>query len=209
MNVRVSLHPGPPAAPAAPAAASARSDAPPFFLPGATYVPDFLDAAEHDALLAAIDAQPWRTDLRRRVQHHGYRYDYQARRLGRDSYLGALPPFLVPLAARLAPRFDRVPDQVTVNEYLPGQGIAAHIDCVPCFGGVVAAVSLGSAVEMAFTHASGAAVHHRLAPRSLLVLAGPARYAWSHAIRPRKSDTGIPRTRRLSITFRTVLLDRR
>lgn len=48
-----------------------------------------------------------------------------------------------------------------------------------------------------------------LAPDSLLVMAGPARYAWRHAIAARKSDPGpagrVPRGRRVSVTFRTVV----
>jgi alkylated DNA repair dioxygenase AlkB len=45
---------------------------------------------------------------------------------------------------------------------------------------------------------------------SLLVLAGPARYDWRHSIPTRKSDPigdqVISRGRRVSLTFRTVLL---
>jgi alkylated DNA repair dioxygenase AlkB len=51
-----------------------------------------------------------------------------------------------------------------------------------------------------------------LARRSLVVLSGEARYDWRHAIPGRKSDTQegrmVPRGRRLSLTFRNVLLER-
>ena len=50
---------------------------------GLDYHADAVDDAEEAALLAAIDASPWRGDLRRRVQHHGYRYDYKARQVDR------------------------------------------------------------------------------------------------------------------------------
>ena len=50
----------------------------------------------------------------------------------------------------------------------------------------------------------------RLEPRSLLILSGEARYDWTHAIPARKSDVikGVrqPRTRRVSLTFRTMKL---
>lgn len=50
-----------------------------------------------------------------------------------------------------------------------------------------------------------------LKARSLIVLSGPARYEWQHAIPARKSDiiNGIKteRTRRISLTFRNVILD--
>jgi alkylated DNA repair dioxygenase AlkB len=50
-----------------------------------------------------------------------------------------------------------------------------------------------------------------LQERSLIVLSGPARYDWQHAISARKSDIidGIKteRARRVSLTFRNVILD--
>ncbi|MEV2279114.1 alpha-ketoglutarate-dependent dioxygenase AlkB [Nocardiopsis sp. NPDC049922] len=123
-----------------------------------------------------------------------------------------LPVWARELAARLAGEefTDREADQVIVNEYLPGQGISAHVDCVPCFGPVVAAVSLGSACLMDFIDPDdGTKLAVPLAPGSLLVMTGPARYTWRHAIAARKSDPGpagrVPRGRRVSVTFRTVL----
>ena len=105
--------------------------------------------------------------------------------------------------------FGRVPDQAIVNEYLPGQGIAAHVDCEPCFGNTIASVSLGSSCVMTLTRGDGLARHDLLLePRSLLVLSGPARREWKHGIAARKSDfvngSRVARGRRLSITFRTV-----
>lgn len=167
---------------------------------GLTYTPEFVAPAEETALLAAIDAHPWLTDLARRVQHYGYRYDYKARRVSPEMYLGPLPAFLAPLTARLA----MVPDQAIVNEYEPGQGISHHVDCVPCFGDTIASASLGSRCEMEFRRADTTQTL-LLEPRSLLVLHGEARYEWSHAIRARRSDHGVARTRRVSITFRTVI----
>jgi hypothetical protein len=38
--------------------------------------PAYVDPEEQQALLDAVDAAPWLSDLRRRVQHYGYRYDY-------------------------------------------------------------------------------------------------------------------------------------
>ena len=58
---------------------------------GMTYAPDFLSPSEQEAVLREIDQQPWRNDLKRRVQHYGYRYDYKARRVDPSMYLGPLP----------------------------------------------------------------------------------------------------------------------
>ena len=164
-------------------------------------------------ILHAIDAGPWRTDLRRRVQHYGWRYDYRARQIGRQDDLGPLPDWLAPLAMMLADEgwFTSPADQAIVNEYEPGQGITAHVDCEPCFGDTIASISLGSACVMDFRERSSGRKHSLLLePGSLLVLSGPARYAWTHGIAARKSDLidgrRRKRERRVSITFRTVHL---
>lgn len=182
-------------------------------VPGLSYVPRYIDEAEEAELVAAIDASPWRHDLKRRVQHYGYRYDYRARAASESDYLGPLPDWLTPLCQRLVEEgyFQTAPDQVIVNEYQPGQGIAAHIDCVPCFGGTIASLSLGSPVVMEFTHAQTGERHDTtLEPGSLLCLSGPARTDWRHAIAARKTDmiagVRVLRARRLSLTFRTMRL---
>jgi alkylated DNA repair dioxygenase AlkB len=180
---------------------------------GLSLLPDFITEAEERALLSIIDQQPWLADLQRRVQHYGYRYDYTARQVTADLYLGALPEWLQPLATRLHHEglFATAPDQVIVNEYQPGQGIAAHVDCVSCFGDTIASLSLGSDYLMDFTHSQTAQKASLfLFSRSLLLLQGDARYCWQHSIAKRKSDVvdgvKIQRGRRVSLTFRTVTL---
>ncbi|WP_423918650.1 alpha-ketoglutarate-dependent dioxygenase AlkB [Candidatus Poriferisodalis sp.] len=103
---------------------------------------------------------------------------------------------------------DRPFEQAIINEYLPGQGIAPHIDR-DCFGPVVATVSLGSAVNMDFhCDATGDDYVERLEPRSLLLMHGDARSGWRHGIAKRQTDNWsgqkIQRHRRVSITFRTI-----
>lgn len=180
---------------------------------GLTYVPDFISAQEQDFLLSQIDQQTWLNDLKRRVQHYGYKYDYKARTVGNDAYLGLLPGWCSSLSKKLHNDsiFPSTPDQVIVNEYLPGQGISAHIDCVPCFADTIASLSLGSPCIMEFLNPkTGEKESIVLEDRSLIVLSGPARYEWQHAIPARKSDIidGIKteRTRRVSLTFRNVIL---
>lgn len=179
---------------------------------GLQVVPDFITAEEETALTDIIDRQPWLSDLKRRVQHYGWKYDYTARRVDEAMRLGPPPEWLDGLCRCLQQtgHFAKQPDQVIINEYRPGQGIAPHIDCVPCFGETIASLSLGSRCMMEFSHAeSGEKVTQLLEPRSLLVLSGEARYRWKHGIPARKSDKiagqSIPRGRRLSLTFRTVI----
>ncbi|WP_421951122.1 alpha-ketoglutarate-dependent dioxygenase AlkB [Pelagibacterium sp.] len=180
--------------------------------PTARYVPDYVDEAYELALLHSIDKSAWLGDLKRRVQHYGFRYDYKARRVTNESYLGPLPDWLEILADRLRKDsiFQAHPDQVIVNEYFPGQGIAPHVDCEPCFGEIIASLSLGSACLMEFSDIhSGHTAIQVLAPRSLLVLSDEARFNWTHGIPARKSDVidgkKIARGRRVSLTFRTVI----
>jgi alkylated DNA repair dioxygenase AlkB len=179
---------------------------------GLSYCPDFITSEEEAFLISAIDSYPWIHDLKRRVQHYGYRYDYKSRQATKDTYIGPLPDWILPIAQKLTDdkKFSTLPEQVIVNEYLPGQGISAHIDCVPCFGNVIASLSLGSPCIMKFENIR--LKENRdlfLAQRSLTVFRGEARHQWTHAIPERKSDTvngiKIPRSRRISLTFRTMI----
>lgn len=184
-------------------------------VPGLSYLPEYVSAEEHDRLLTEVDRTEWRADLKRRVQHHGYRYDYKSRAVDASMRLGDLPAWAQDLALRLhgEGKMDSPPDQLIVNEYLPGQGITPHVDCVPCFGPSVVSLTLGSGCLMDFAQPkTGATESVYLAPRSLVVLRDDARYLWTHAIAGRKTDlvggARVPRGRRVSLTFRTVLLSR-
>lgn len=48
---------------------------------------------------------------------------------------------------------DYVPDQLTVNKYLPGHGIPPHVDTHSAFEDILVSLSLGSAVVMEFAPA--------------------------------------------------------
>ena len=121
---------------------------------GLQYVPDYLDKKQQVALQEKVDEAPWMNTFKRRVQHYGYVYDYRKRNIDLSMHLGALPHWLQTLADALAnDNFIKdIPDQVIVNEYYPGQGIAPHIDCEPCFTDTVVSISLGSSCMMNFSH---------------------------------------------------------
>ncbi len=181
--------------------------------PGAILIEEFVGSAREAELLSHVDIAPWRQDLCRRVQHYGWRYDYRARRISEGDGLGPLPTWLNGEVGALVGEglFKEPPDQVIVNEYVPGQGIAPHVDCIPCFGPTIASQSLGGQVIMMFEHVGTSTRLEVLLPaRSLLVLARPARHEWRHAITARKSDSvdgaRTPRKRRISLTFRSVTM---
>lgn len=179
---------------------------------GLHYIPNFITPAEESALIETIDQQPWLTDLKRRVQHYGWKYDYTARQVNESMRLGSLPDWLMDYCQRLydGGHFSKIPDQVIINEYQPGQGIAPHVDCVPCFEETIASISLGSPCVMDFTNpVTSEKISHLLEPCSLLIFSGDARYQWRHGIASRKTDKHngqtIQRGRRISLTFRSVI----
>ena len=183
-------------------------------IPGLYYVPDYINKIEHDQLLVQIDEQPWLDDLKRRVQHYGFKYDYKARKVARDMRIGKLPKWLEEWAEKLYEdgHMPEVADQVIVNEYVPGQGISNHIDCEPCFRGTIVSLSLGSGCFMDFINKFDKRKKNVwLAPKSIVVLKNEARYEWLHGIAARKSDIWeggkVPRKRRVSLTFRKVIID--
>jgi len=178
----------------------------------ADYQSGFISAQEEKALIDAIDRQYWDNDLRRRVQHYGYRYDYKERKAISEGRIGELPDWVSFLCDRLVERriFETRPQQLIVNEYETGQGIAPHSDR-DCFGPIVASVSMASDCMMdiyRMPKMKKDAFQIVLERCSLLVLRGAARNRWLHGIRPNKADLQnghrIPRGRRLSLTFRTM-----
>jgi len=179
---------------------------------GLTYVHNFISKAEHDLLLEKIDDEPWLTELKRRVQHYGYKYDYAKHQINRSMYIAPLPNWSLGLAQRLHKSYSpTLPDQLIVNEYEPGQGIANHTDCRTCFRDSIISLSLGSPCVMDFINPNKELKKSLLLePRSLIVLKGEARYEWTHGIAKRKSDNfqgqNFKRTRRVSLTLRTVIL---
>lgn len=192
--------------------------------PGLIYESEFISKEDASDLLSRIDDahDQWLNDLSRRVQHYGYKYDYTARRIDESMRLGPLPIWLNELGNEInsfliqETEFNNHQpfDQAIINEYLPGQGISAHIDCEPCFGPVIATLSLGSAAEMQFDHMlNNERKNILLEERSLAVLTNEARHDWQHSIASRKSDPPVQaygqrvsRKRRVSITYRTVIL---
>ena len=181
---------------------------------GLRYVEKYIDEYQHDWLLARIDEQQWLDDLKRRVQHYGFKYDYRARKVNRDMRIGELPEWLKRLGQQLHQdeHMPEVADQVIINEYQPGQGISNHIDCEPCFKDTIVSLSLGSDCVMNFTNKSDKKkkIPVWLESRSLVVLSDEARYKWLHGIATRKWDEWDgqkhERKRRISLTFRKVII---
>lgn len=176
---------------------------------------DFIDHKTEKSLIKHIDNSSWLNDLSRRVQHYGFKYDYRARRIDDSFYLGKLPEWLNEVAKNIYEKgfINFIPDQAIINEYESGQGIAPHIDCEPCFGDTIISLSLGSSCIMNFEKEPHSKNKTELfvEPRNLLIMKEESRYNWYHGIAPRKSDKfngeTTKRRRRLSITFRKVIIE--
>jgi alkylated DNA repair dioxygenase AlkB len=159
---------------------------------------------EERALIAAIDATeptPFRFQGwlgKRLTSSFGWTYDFDA---GRATEAPPIPPFLLPLRARVA-RFacldadDLV--QALLIRYDPGAGIGWHRDR-PMFEHIIG-VSLGAGATMRLRRRRPGGFDRAalpLVPRAAYHLSGEARHDWEHSIAPLDEP-------RWSITFRSL-----
>ena len=182
-------------------------------VPGLTYARNFLSESEEEALVREIDRNDWNTDLPRRVQHYGWRYDYKARKVEPSMYIGPLPKWAECFAERLVSKklVPQRPDQLIVNEYIENQGIGKHSDS-KSFADGIATISLLDSWEMIFREKSSKGkekakgiVKQMLERRSVAVMSGPSRSRWTHEIPKRMTEPDKrKRGRRVSLTFRKV-----
>jgi len=173
---------------------------------------DFISEDEEKLLLKNIDNNQWLLNLKRKVQHYGYKYDYKTRSLDNLSYIGSLPDWMDFLIYRLNEHdiIDFIPDQAIVNEYISNQGISPHIDCEPCFGEPIISISLSGSCIMNFELMpnSKRKIPVFLERRSLIIMKAESRSKWYHSIPVRLTDIFngevYKRSRRVSVTFRKV-----
>ncbi len=178
---------------------------------GLSYVENYISQEEENLFWDIIVETPWQTDIKRWTQHYGFQYDYKARKIDYSMKIGDLPTWSLPLVERLVQDniFPSLPDQLLINNYEPGQGIAPHTDCEPCFEDTIVSISLGSPTVFEFQK-DGNKIPFLLEPRSLVVMKNECRFFWKHGIPARKTDKFngqlYKRKRRISLTFRKVVL---
>ncbi len=173
--------------------------------PGLTYEDSFLSVDEETHLLDAVRGVPLSPadyrgfTARRRIASFGASYDFSARRLRPAP---AMPAFLWPLRDRIAARLQVPPERLVhalITEYAVGTPLGWHRD-TPEFE-AVAGVSLAGACEMRWRRyppqPRAATFTLVVAPRSLYVMTGEARWGWQHSV----AATPALRT---SITLRTL-----
>lgn len=181
-------------------------------IPGLTYVPDFISKKEERSMLKKIAKTAWENLYVRQVQQYGYVYDFRKRTLADPVLYTSLPAWANTITTELLLQqyIGGQPNQLIVNEYKAGRGIAPHIDSQYFFENEIAIVSLASGCIMNFEHANDSSRVYSLylAVRSLLVMRDDARHEWLHGIANAEKDWHnnklITRKRRVSLTFRTI-----
>lgn len=187
--------------------------APPPTLPeGMRYEEEFLSREEEAALVAEVERLPLapmkyqQYEALRRVVSYGGQYDFSRQQL---QAAAPLPEWLQPLRERAAAWLGIAPERFTqalVAEYRPGTPLGWHRD-VPDFEDIVG-ISLGNEAVMrfrAYPPQAGRKAHVlklAIAPRSIYLLRGTARWDWQHSVAP-------ARALRYSITLRTPSMARR
>lgn len=182
---------------------------------GLTYIEDILTEEKERKLIEYIDNKEWDNTLKRRTQQYGHRYVYNhvvAENNNEDNKVKPIPKKFLRLFKKLrqlnlGSDIDMDKLQVIVNEYHPGQGIAAHIDDPQKFGEWIISVSIGSNCNVKFTK-NNESHNIYIKKRSVYEMKNESRYKWKHQIENVKSDiideNRINRDRRISITFRYI-----
>ncbi|NXN93948.1 ALKB8 protein, partial [Rhinopomastus cyanomelas] len=166
--------------------------------PGLTVIEKIISLEEERSMLESIDwlgdedpQNVQKTLKHRRVKHFGYEFCYDNNNVDKDKPLpGGLPEICDLFLEKCLKQgyIKHKPDQLTVNQYEPGQGIPPHIDTHSAFEDEIISLSLGAEIVMDFKHPDGHSVAVMLPRCSLLVMAGESRYLWTHGITPRKYD---------------------
>lgn len=166
---------------------------------GLKIINNFITEEEEKYLLNSINNSKWDTRLSRRTQHYGYEYNYKRYDCSKTDKIPEWCDFII---NRIKTEFNNVPDQIIINEYIPGQGISPHTDA-KIFSEDIYSLSLGSDINMNFTNKTDH-IEYKLNTRSLLNMRGDARHIWKHSITQRMSDNGTKRKTRISLTFRSI-----
>lgn len=190
--------------------------------PGLIVLEDFITSDEEEILVKLLswdDPIQGQQLKQRQVQHFGFEFRYGSNDVDKQKPLAQkIPDQCDFLQNRLKKRgfskWNFYPDQLTVNRYLPGQGIPPHVDTHSVFEDPILSLSMLSDVVMDFKDASGRKIPVFLPRRSLTVMSGESRFGWTHSIASRMHDvictddkkglTLLPREERVSYTFRLL-----
>jgi len=175
---------------------------------GLKLITEFITPEEETLLIKKIDEQKWDTRLKRRTQHYGWEYSYTKGPLEKAEPIPSWINFVTQKMIDLK-YINEHPDQLIINEYMPGQGIGEHKDSTQ-FEETIISVSLASTCLFQFLKGYNSDITYDvfLQPRTMVIMKDESRYLWTHHIPARKIDIidnhRKKRERRVSLTFRYV-----
>ncbi|CAH1778589.1 unnamed protein product [Owenia fusiformis] len=174
--------------------------------PGVYVKTDFLTEIEEKTLVSEVEKQPWvESQSGRRKQDYGPKVNFKKKKIKTASFTG-LPEFSESIIDKLTNlpllKNFKVVEQCNL-EYDPKHGAAIdpHFDDFWLWGEHLVTLNLLSDTfyTMSDPQNEDYIVKIYLPPRSLVVLYGPARFKWKHAI-----ERGDINARRLAITLREL-----
>tara|TARA_B100000925_G_C22007636_1_gene474440 strand:+ start:2110 stop:2673 length:564 start_codon:yes stop_codon:yes gene_type:complete len=178
---------------------------------GLKIIRNFITRNEEIELLNIMKNIEWNGTLLRKSRHFGYNYNYKTKTITKDDYIGNLPEWSEKYISRMLKNdlINKYPNQITVNRYLPGEGIAAHIDVPDIFDNDLYSISLGSGCNI-ILESEYKKEEYYIEPRTFMLFRDQARYEYTHCIKRLKydiiGDREVQRNTRYSVTFRNVLL---
>ena len=168
---------------------------------GFEYVEKFLPFPQQLTVLKELRGLPYEHEMfhgrlmKRKWKQFGYRYKATSRKVDPEP---PMPAYLQALLQNASAYYsdDLAFTQCIVTKYPPGAGIGWHSDAA-VFGEYILGVSLASAARLQFRpkKTQKATFEVTVAPGSLYVMHGSARYHYEHRIVPVKTE-------RYSLTFR-------
>lgn len=188
---------------------------------GLILIDDFISEDEETMLIESLtwdnDGNEGSSLKHRQVTHYGYEFLYGTNNVDSRNPMGRKIPenynYVFDRIKRTVPGLGwYVPEQMTANKYLPGQGIPPHVDTHSAFHDPIISLSLLGDIVMEFKKGDIHACVH-LKRRSILIMTQECRYAWTHGITPRMTDiilhkddglTVVKRQTRISLTFRKL-----
>lgn len=186
-------------------------------IPGLYYVKNYLTNDEIDSIEKFIEDSDQfkgihKTSNSRRVLQYGYSYGYDKSRIDKIEeipkiFKDLVEPERISKAGKQLFKKDEELEQLIINEYKPGQGIAYHTDHEKYFGPKIACISVGADIEINFVNKLDENNKKTLKVEkgSMYVMCSDSRYKWKHGIDKKLTNNdGSKRGTRYSLTYRTI-----
>lgn len=163
---------------------------------GLEIYPELITPTEESEIVSSLEKEEWSREISRETLHFGYQYFYKTRTI---SPAKPVPEYLQKIVDKIQPFFSEEINQVIVNAYKAGQGIAPHTDHTVYFGKEICSLSLNCTTDIIFEK-NKEVINISAKRRHLLIMKDGARYEWKHSLKMPKNEQEI----RYSITCRHV-----